>query len=263
MRVIDIHRHIGLAHDECDLFEVPPRDGFDRWIASAPADDGVESLAMPPTFYALPNGLEDTARLNDLMAAWRRARAPGCVAAFGVVEPHHGDAALPEVDRVAALGLKGLAWRHRAHGVFADVPVMARFVERAAAHNLVLALHASGHSGNEAIWRLWYLAEEFPSAVFVALGAFGDFEQQEEILNNANRAPNLRYDLADLRGAHDLKRLVGALGAHRLLFGAGAHDAGAARVAASHHRLVLESPVSDAAKEQILWRNAAALLGLA
>lgn len=261
MRTIDIHCHIGLSHDECDLFTVPPYAGFDRWIAAGSAPGEVEAVAMPPTFYALPDGLGDTARLNDLMAAWR-VNTHRCVAAFGVVEPHHGDDALPEIDRIAALGLKGIVWRHRAHGVFADVPVMARFAERAATLGLVLALHASRHSGNEAIWRLWYLAEAFPAVTFVALGAFGDFEQQEEILNNAGRAPNLRYDLSDLRSGHDLKRLVDVLGADRLLYGTGAHDVGAAREAGRHRRLVLATPVPDAAKERILWRNAVELLAL-
>jgi predicted TIM-barrel fold metal-dependent hydrolase len=259
VRVFDFHTHVGLGHDECDLFEVPGRDRFDAWLAAQPRP-ATEAVALPPGFYAWPNGLEDTARLNDLMAAWRAQG--GCVAAFGVVEPHHGDAALAEIDRIAAIGLQGIAWRHRGHGVFADVPVMERFVARAARHNLVLALHASRHSGNEALWRLWGLAEACPGARFVALGAVADFEQQEELLASARRAPNLRYDLTGLRGRHELKRLVDTFGAERLLFGTGAHDTGEALAVAGHARLVTEAAIPDTAKEQILWRNAAVLLGL-
>jgi predicted TIM-barrel fold metal-dependent hydrolase len=266
-RVFDFHVHLGLAADESDLFEVPPRAGFERWLtgwARPGADGGRRHVLMPPTFYAWPNGLEDTRRLNDLVFAAQRADRRACPAAFGVVEPHHGEAALDEIDRVAnELGMTGLVWRHRGHGVFADVPIMAKFVARAAERALLPVFHVTPRSGNEALWRVWRLAEQFPDVPMVALGALSSWDQVEQIVSNPGRAPNLRYETSEMsEGPRVLDRLVVALGAERLLYGSGVHNLRDAEVYASAHAAIAGSDLPPRTKERILWRNASELLRL-
>jgi predicted TIM-barrel fold metal-dependent hydrolase len=243
MQVFDFHHHLALSEDECDLFEVPERPDFDRWLSvrtERPAPGDRRRVVMPPTYYAMPGGLEDTRRLNDLVFAAQMTDRAGCPAAFAVVEPHHGEAALEEIDRVAnELGMTGLVWRHRAHGVFADVPIMARFVERAAERALLPVFHVTPRSGNEALWRVWHLAEQFPDVPMVALGALSGWDQVEQIVAGPQRAPNLRYELSELaEGPRVLERLLSALGPDRLLYGSGAHNRRDAEAYADAHTLI-------------------------
>jgi predicted TIM-barrel fold metal-dependent hydrolase len=270
MRVFDIHVHFGLGGDEFELLEVPARADFarrvDAYLAELPGGvEGANGALLPPMYYALPGGVEDTRRLNDLVAAVRAAAPGRFPAAFGVVEPHHAEAALAEIDRIAGeLGLAGLVFSHRAHGAIADVAITLRCVERAAARGLLPMLHATPFSGNEALWRVWRVAEMFADVPIVALGALSNFDQTEQILANPERAPNLRYDTSGVLGSFGrFERLAERLGPHRLVYGSGAHDRRAAARAGRQFIAILESALPEDVKVQILWGNAAALLKLA
>ena len=162
-------------------------------------------------------------RLNDLVHAVQQSRKANTPAAFGVVEPHHGDAALPEIDRIAdELKMAGLVWRHQNTACSQNVPVMTRFVARAAERGLLPMLHVTPLSGNETLWRVWHLAEQFPQVPMVALGAFSNWDQAGEAAN-----PELRTESA-LRHVGSCKRaritwcVAARLGPDRLVFGSGA-----------------------------------------
>lgn len=265
MEIIDIHRRIvpDLAEDQ--LFRVPEHSDFASWIAGAglAASEDSRYALVPPAFYVLSQGLADTRRLNDLMRAIKDDLGTHAPAAFGIVEPHHGEAALDEIDRIAdELHLTGIVWRHRAHGVYADVPIMSRFIARAAERGLVPMMYASPHSMNESLWRIWNLAEQFADVPMIVLGALADWEHLQQILATPERAANVHYDLSDFFGEPgDLAGIAKRLGAHRLVYGGGACGA-RANLNQSLGTHIAQGALTDDVKQAILSGNARRLLRL-
>jgi predicted TIM-barrel fold metal-dependent hydrolase len=266
LRLFDVHRHIVPDSGDEEVFRVPERADFKAWIeawrgGSPQEAEGVACALMPPAFYNLTNGIEDTRRLNDLVHAVCRARGASAAVAIGIVEPLHGEVALAEIDRAASeLGMVGLVWRHRAQGIFVDAPIMQRLVERAAERRLVPMLHASPRSGNEALWRIWGLAERFPQVPMIVLGALTTWDDQQTIIGCGDRARNVHYDTAGFFGEpRQLGTLAERLGPHRLVFGSGAHCTAEDDVAGRAQEIA-ESDLPDALKRAILVENARTLL---
>jgi len=270
MKIFDIHHHFACGTGELGLFRVPRREDFAGWIqscAALPLAADSRIALQPPPYYVLTQGLEDTRRLNDLTRAVADAMGAPVPAlapvVLGTVEPHHGEAALEEIDRMAReLRFAGIAWRHRAHGTFVDGPIMSKYVARAADNGLVPLLHAMPRSGNEALWRVWRLAEQFPSVPIVVVGALASWDQTQAILAEPNRAKNIIYDTSSVANGPDaLLPLAERLGPERLVFGSGAHcdePLDAAQPAGELTRSNLPAPLQRA----ILWDNAAKLFNL-
>jgi predicted TIM-barrel fold metal-dependent hydrolase len=263
MSSLDVHRHVGLGDNEYDLFAVPPAGELSAWVSRWKASDdasGDAAILSPPPFYKLTNGLEDTRWLNDLMAAL--VAEGGAVAACGTVEPHHGDAALPEIDRMAReLGLKGVVWRHRAQGIYADHPVMYRFVARALDNGLVPMVHAT-LSTNETLWRYKKMADKFSGHAIIVLGALYEWDQKLEILAEPEAAPNLIYDTAQVTAPSIIEEMVEILGEHRIVFGSGFEYRPGTQALADSARAILQARLSDDARRKVMAGNAAALFGL-
>jgi predicted TIM-barrel fold metal-dependent hydrolase len=262
---LDVHRHIGMGAGEYDLFAVPPAGEISAWVARWAASEGGEggpAILSPPPYYKLTNGLDDTRRLNDLMAALIAEGGDNAVAACGTVEPHHGDAALPEIDRMAReLGLKGVVWRHRAQGIYADHPVMARFVTRALDNGLVPMVHAT-LSTNETLWRYKKMAEKFAGHRIVVLGALYEWDQKLEILAEPEAAPNLIYDTAQVTAPSIIEEMVETLGADRIVFGSGFEYRPGPQALADSGRAIDQAKLRDEARRKLMSENAAAIFGL-
>lgn len=262
---LDVHRHVGMGADDYDLFAVPPAGEISAWVAQWAASEGREggpAILSPPPYYKLTNGLEDTRRLNDLMAALVAEGGDNAVAACGTVEPHHGDAALPEIDRMAReLGLKGVVWRHRAQGIYADHPVMLRFFARALDNGLVPMVHAT-LSTNETLWRYKRIADRFAGHEIVVLGALYEWEQKLEILAEPEAAPNLIYDTAQVTAPSIIEEMAENLGEHRIVFGSGFEYRPGPQALADSARAIAQARLSDEARAKVMAGNAAALFGL-
>ena len=262
---LDVHRHVGMGADEYDLFAVPPAGELSAWVSQWAASEGREggaAILSPPPYYKLTNGLEDTRRLNDMMAALVAEGGDNAVAACGTVEPHHGDAALPEIDRMAReLGLKGVVWRHRAQGIYADHPVMYRFVARALDNGLVPMMHAT-LSTNETLWRYKKMADRFAGHAIIVLGALYEWDQKLEVLAEPEAAPNLIYDTAQVTAPSIIEEMVEILGEHRLVFGTGFEYRAAPQALADSARAIEQAKLSDVARQKVMAGNAAALFGL-
>jgi predicted TIM-barrel fold metal-dependent hydrolase len=265
MTSLDVHRHVGLGATEYDLFAVPLAGELSAWVAQwrASADaPAAPAILSPPPYYKLTNGLADTRRLNDLMAALVAEGGDNAVAACGTVEPHHGDAALPEIDRMAReLDLKGVVWRHRAQGIYADHPVMDRFVARALDNGLVPMMHAT-LSTNETLWRYRKMADKFAGHRIVVLGALYEWDQKLEILAEPDAAPNLIYDTAQVTAPSIIEEMVEILGEHRLVFGSGFEYRPGPLALADSARAIEQARLSDEARRKVMAGNAAALFGL-
>ncbi|MDO8472802.1 MAG: hypothetical protein Q7T05_03185, partial [Dehalococcoidia bacterium] len=116
MEVFDIHQHIPsakIANDKAAAsrdYEMRVRfmdqNGIDR------------AALMPDSYYVMPNGIEDTMRVNDQLAEYRSKHADRFPIAIGTVEPRHGDRSLDEIDRIVNdLHLNGIVWHHKFQGV--------------------------------------------------------------------------------------------------------------------------------------------------
>jgi predicted TIM-barrel fold metal-dependent hydrolase len=264
MPLVDVHEHIGLGNVEFDFMEVPHRSDFSSWIertlaVGARKDRG--RVLLPPLYYEMPRGIENVRHLNDLLAAAASRTDLGIVATLGVVEPQHGQAAIDEISRIAETPLKGIVFSARAQGVFADIPEIVALVRHAGQNGLSVMIHATPGSANERLWRVWNLAEQCPDVPMAALGAFATWDSTQEVLVNAAKAPHLLYDTAGLE-VEPIARVVEKLGAHRVMYGSGAHDINAAaRLRAFASEPFRELP--SAAREMVLHRNAAGFLRLA
>lgn len=256
---IDLHQHLGLGRGEFDLIEIPDEDAFAGWLDHAAATmprlpHGCARALLPPIYFQSAGGAEDVRRLNDLMLAAAARPELSAVAAFGVVEPHHGEAAFAELDRIARLGLDGVVFSPRAQGVFANTPELVALVKHAATRGLLTLVHATPRSGNETLWRIRDLAEQCAPAPIVALGALGDWETVLAV--TAGESPrNLHYDTAGIAVAA-VAGLVKRLTTERLLYGSGAHDAARAALVGP-----LQQHLAEELGPAILRDNALRLLG--
>jgi len=247
------------GNDHIDFVEtadaVSLADGLPEQPAQLP--DGFEPtfLLMPPLYYSLANGIADNRRINDaLLAAARRASHY----AAGVAEPKYGDAALAEIERVAALGAKAIVWSARAQGVFVNDQLMADLCLHASAHGLVPMIHSAPFSINESLERVWSLARKCGSTPLVVVGALASWENAQAIADNRGGPENLFYDLSGLSSTWDLLALVKAGCTARLLFGSGGPH-----FLADVFGVVEECGSDPGDRQAILSGNAASLLNIA
>src|SRR5262249_7737777 len=123
-RVIDAHNHVGdlwgpenLYSDNLTRQGELDRDARAR-IAALTRRGVDQAVVIAAPSYLRPDGLVDTRRMNDLVAAYRDVDPDRFPAAVGVVEPLYGERGLAEVDRCKfELGLVGISFHTRFQGV--------------------------------------------------------------------------------------------------------------------------------------------------
>jgi uncharacterized protein len=220
--LFDIHQHYGA------LIGVPGSGGR----MTTPQEDCAHRLAfmdgfgigqaalMPGHSYRAPNGLADIRAINDALHGYAQLAPDRFPAVFGTLDPRHGEANLAEVERLAAMGLRGLSWHHRMQGLPMDHPVMFAIAERMASHGMVFMAHCYAKGDFEAPWRLRRLAESFPAMQFVALDAMTSPENLDQLLGSSEMLGNVTIDLtSSLIGPRGVQRAVQRVGAKRLVFG--------------------------------------------
>jgi predicted TIM-barrel fold metal-dependent hydrolase len=225
--IIDAHQHVGGLGDALGAWgddAAGPEEERAARIAAMDALGVAWAVIQPAHAYLKPDGIADTRRVNDGIAAYRAAAPDRFRVALGTVEPSHGERSLEEIDRVAEeLDLDGLSWHHRLQGGFIDSPWMRPYLRRMSERSLVPAIHTNAESKLEAPWQLQKLAFEFPELTFIAYDAFFSYEQANEVLFLAEHTPNVIWDLGGPYTA-GLFRLIEpairALGAERFCFSA-------------------------------------------
>ena len=246
----------------------PERSGLGLDTSAEELRDRLETMSsmgidqasvMPSHKYLRPNGLADTALVNDAIAAYRDRDPARFPCAIGVLEPRDGPYALPEIERIHALGLKGVTFHCRFQGVPLDHPWIARYVARMTELELLPFVHVVHETPDESLWKLCQLAAAFPSATFFAMDAFGAFDGARHCFYAAATHPNIVFDTALAFQWSVVEQFVERFGAGRVVFGSDIY---------SYHRLptvlgeIQSSGLSPTEKAEIIGGNARRILGL-
>jgi predicted TIM-barrel fold metal-dependent hydrolase len=116
--ILDMHTHL---NDASTLTAQQLDSELDRRLAALDARGVRQAVIAADHRYLRPDGIKDTRRVNDRIAAYRDALPERFPAAVGIVEPLYGERGLDEIVRCKeALGLVGLSFHTRFQGVSAD-----------------------------------------------------------------------------------------------------------------------------------------------
>ena len=136
-----------------------------RWLWSAWTATALNMQLSRPFPYTLP-AKEFTAakNKNDYIANALQKYPDRFIRGLGVVNPRHGKAAVPEVDRIFKdLGLSGLLFSNDKTGLTMDNPTMLEFLQHASQYkNPVVFSYTSQYSVLQAPFMLEKIARMFP-----------------------------------------------------------------------------------------------------
>jgi predicted TIM-barrel fold metal-dependent hydrolase len=271
--VFDVHHHVGDATAVLgttvalvDSSEPPPADAADHEVKmriEAMDAGGVDWAAVIPGHgYHRPNGLADTRRVNDGIAAYRDANPSRFPVAVGVIEPAYGPHSLPEIDRVVdELHLNGVSFHVRFQGVSLDNRWIRVYMERIVERGLVPVIHAVPETSENPQWKVAAIARAFPDTPMLMLDAFEAHESAKECFHTAEIAPNLLFDTSLASGFDFIEQFVRVHGHERVVFGTDLYSWPLGRRISRLVPEICESSLDDDAKRAILAGNARRLFG--
>jgi predicted TIM-barrel fold metal-dependent hydrolase len=264
MEIFDIHHHLGSltggSLQEGDNWQ--DRDYSNR-VRIMEANGVTTSAILAATGYIQADGIKDTMRCNDTVAAYRRRDPQRFPVACGIVEPLHGARSLGELERIKhELQLEGVVWHSRFQGVAVDHQLMRPLLRKVSELGLVPLVHTNAESNLEAVWRLERLALEFPNLTFVAMDALTTNTNSQLALDIAKRTANILFDTAHVRSSAYVRQFVEAVGSHRLVFGSLFYSHPASYEHCATLQEVREAKISDEDMANILALNAKRLFRL-
>lgn len=268
--VIDVHHHVG--DPSAVLGNLPmggqagdaQADEFAKRIEVMEAGGCDKALVIPGHGYYRPEGLKDTMRINDGIAAYRdrdRGRFP---IAIGVIEPAYGPHSMPEIDRIADdLGMRGVSFHVRFQGVSLDNQWVKKYVERIVEKGMVPVLHAVPETSENPLWKVASIARAFPEAEMLVLDAFESHENTKECFFAAEVAPNLVFDTSLAHNWGLIEHFARTHGPHRVAFGTDLYSWPLGRKISALAAEIAHSPnIDDDAKRLILGGNARRVFGI-
>jgi hypothetical protein len=269
--VFDVHHHVGRAFDALggELAGGDEQGAAFTRIERADRlrimdEGGVhQALVIPGHGYLRPNGIADTRRVNDEIAAYRDATPDRFPAACGIVEPRDGAHAFGEIDRAAGeLGLVALSFHTRFQGVSMDSQWILRYLERMGETGLVPLIHAMDDTPEESLWKLGAIARRVPDLTILALDPFSGFEATRHCFHVAEIAPNVVFDTSLSYNFDFIEDFAKRFGAQRVVFGTDLYSYPVGRRISHLLRQIVESSLSEPDKAAILGGNARRLFGL-
>jgi predicted TIM-barrel fold metal-dependent hydrolase len=269
--VVDAHQHFGTVMDagvgiaggvDGHAVETRKQDEFAHRLEVLDRRGIDRAVMLAGHSYLRPNGLADTRRVNDDLAAYVASHPDRLTAGVGVVEPLYGEAGLAEIDRCHQLGLVGVTFHGRFQGVSHDSPWVLRYVQRLGELGMIPFMHAPSDSPEEALWKTEAIGKAFPDLTVMVLDAFMDFEQSREAVKVAERCPNLVFDTALSFDFEFIVPFVRACGSHRLAYGSDLYSWPAGTYGADGIRQIVESGLDEADIAAVLSGTINAVLGL-
>lgn len=267
--VFDVHHHVGRAFDalggtlqdsSTDLAEF---ERFELAERLRLMDEGgvCQALVIPGHGYLRPNGIADTRRVNDEIAAYRDATPDRFPVACGIVEPRDGALAFAEIDRaVTELGLVAFSFHTRFQGVSMDSQWILKYLERMGEHGVLPIIHAMDDTPEEALWKLASVARSLPDLTILALDAFGGFEATRHNFFVGEIAPNVVFDTSLSYNFDYIEDFANQFGAERVVFGTDLYSHPVGRRISHLLPQIVDSALSDADKAAVLGGNARRLL---
>jgi predicted TIM-barrel fold metal-dependent hydrolase len=261
LRIVDCHAHA--FHDKiaekaadnlAQYYGIPmSADGLFETLKARAEKAGVTKMIVNAS-ATKPSQVRMT---NDFVASVTTENIIG----FGTLHYAFTEADA-ELDRMEALGLRGLKFHPVFQGFAIDDAKMYPIYERLAGRFPIL-IHVGDRNTDAARpKRLAKVLTDFPRLVAVAphLGGYSEWDEAEAVLLGG-RFENLYIDTSSairfLPPARALE-LIRFHGAERTLFGSDYPISSAGAELA----LLDKIPLTDAEREQILWKNAYRLLGL-
>src|SRR5215471_4089743 len=221
MEIFDIHHHLGSLTGGSLQDEPGWQDkDYTNRVRIMQANEVTKSAILAATGYIQPDGIKDTMRSNDTVAAYRKRDPQRFPVACGTVEPLHGVRSIAELERMKhELHLEGVVWHNRFQGVAIDHQLMRPLLKKVSELKLIPLLHTNAESNMEAVWRLERLALEIPETTFVAMDALTTNVNSQLALDIAKRTHNILFDTAHVRSSGYVRQFVEAVGSRRLIFG--------------------------------------------
>ncbi len=271
-QVLDVHHHVGDAFTALGgvvdpAGEMTPEEHgrveVDARLAIMDRDDVTQAVVIPGHGYLRPDGLADTRRVNDGIAAYRDRRPDRFPVAIGIVEPTYGARGVDEIGRVHdELGLAGISFHTRFQGVSLDSQWIVRTVERMAELDMVPVVHSMDETPEEALWKLAALARQFPDVTMLALDAFGSYESTRQVSFVAEVAPNVVFDTSLSYNFDAIEAFARRFGAERVVFGTDLYSWPVGRRISHLLDQIVASDLSADEKQAILGGNARRLYAL-
>jgi len=264
MEIFDIHHHLGSLTGGSLQEEAGWQDqDYNNRVRIMQANGVTMSAILAATGYIQADGIKDTMRSNDTVAAYRKRDPKRFPVACGTVEPLHGARSLGELERMKhELHLAGVVWHNRFQGVAIDHQLMRPLLRKVSELGLVPIVHTNAESNMEAVWRLERLALEFAELTFVSLDALTTNVNSQLVLDIAKRTPNILFDTAHVRGAGYVRQFVETVGSHRLVFGSLFYSHPASYEHSATLEEVKSAKISDEDRANILSRNVKKLFKL-
>jgi predicted TIM-barrel fold metal-dependent hydrolase len=269
--VFDVHHHVGRAFDalggELDAAAGDPAETARvelRERLRIMDEGGVrQALVIPGHGYLRPNGLADTRRVNDEIAAYRDRMPDRFPVACGIVEPRDGPLALGEIERIATeLELVAISFHTRFQGVSIDSQWILRYLERMGELGLVPILHAMDDTPEESLWKLAAIARSLPDLTIVALDAFASYEATRQCSFVADVAASIVFDTSLSYNFDFIEDFAVRFGPERVVFGTDLYSWPVGRRVSHLLPQIIESRLPHEAKAAILGANARRLFGL-
>jgi predicted TIM-barrel fold metal-dependent hydrolase len=262
-RVVDVHQHVRLAPGSLGETMVSAELELKTRLATMESLGIDQAVVIPGHDYLRPAGLADTRAINNAIALYRNANPARFPAALGIVEPLYGGASLGELDRIKSeLGLAGVSFDTRYHGVYIDSDLVRRLIARMGKLGLVPYLHSVPEISSQAPWRIAALARDFAGMPMLVLDAFSSLEQLRQVTFLAELAPNLLFDTGQVLMFDRIAAFIRRFGAERVVFGS---DLYSHPIGLQPHVLpgIRAANLSDAERSQILSGNITKLLRIA
>jgi uncharacterized protein len=263
MEIFDIHHHLGSLTGGSLQDEPGWQDkDYTNRVRVMQANEVTKSAILAATGYIQADGIKDTMRSNDTVAAYRKRDPERFPVACGTVEPLHGVRSIAELERMKHdLHLEGVVWHNRFQGVAIDHQLM-RPLKKVSELKLIPLVHTNAESNMEAVWRLERLALEFPEITFVAMDALTTNVNSQLALDIAKRTHNILFDTAHVRSSGYVRQFVEAVGSRRLIFGSLFYSYPASYEHCATLHEIKEARITDEDKANILSLNAKSLFGL-
>ncbi|HLM18016.1 MAG TPA: amidohydrolase family protein [Acidimicrobiia bacterium] len=269
--VFDVHHHVGRAFDALggglddaggDAAEIARVELAERLRIM---DEGgiSQALVIPGHGYLRPNGLADTRRVNDEIAAYRDNTPDRFPVACGIVEPRDGPYALDEIDRLSSeLRLVAISFHTRFQGVSMDSQWIVRYLERMGELGLVPVIHAMDDTPEESLWKLASIARSLPDLTILALDAFSSYEATKQCFFVADVAPNIVFDTSLSYNFDFIEEFAVRFGPERVLFGTDLYSWPVGRRVSHLLPQIVACGLPRDAKASILGDNARRLFGV-